>query len=239
MSGKEQGLREIIIIFGALVIAALGIAAGKYYSDRRRYFRQSGQFARRNGLAIEEVSVAGLDIELSGRLKGRSIKTSAGLDVALSGRLEGRSIKTSIVQMSVDEDKTEEGVSPDVYGYYFETYHIEVDIDKNQQWLVLMNFEYQGSREKLQSPEMPLYGRKFGTASKEFDRRYFLFAESKPSHHLFGNPLLLRELMDRKLRAAHANGRTLHVYFDRPMLWKYSSFQKVENLIRLAMKIAS
>jgi hypothetical protein len=80
MSGKEQGLREIIIIFGALVIAALGIAAGKYYSDRRRYFRQSGQFARRNGLAIEEVSVAGLDIALSGRLDGRSIKTSAGLD---------------------------------------------------------------------------------------------------------------------------------------------------------------
>ena len=211
-------MRDILVIAAFCVTAVFGTAAGKYYFDRHRYLGQAKQFARRNGLAIEEIS-------------------AAGLDVALSGKLDGRLIKTSIVQMSVDED-TAKGVSPDVYGYYFETYHIEVDIAKNQQWLVLMNFEHQG-REQLESPEMPRYSNKFNTASKEFDKRYFLFAEARPTHHLFGNPLLLRELMDRKLRATHANGGTLHVYFERPMYWKYSSFGKVENLICLAMKIAS
>ncbi len=140
--------------------------------------------------------------------------------------------------MRVDEDRTEGGVTPDVVEYYFEAYHIEVDIDKNQQWLVLMNFEYQG-KERIQSPEMPRYRSRYNTASKEFDRNYLLFAESRPSHRLFGDPALLAELMSGKLRAAHANGGTLHVYCERPMLWKYSSFKKVESLIRLAMKIAS
>jgi len=86
---------------------------------------------------------------------------------------------------------------------------------------------------------MPRYAKRFSTASEEFDRHYRLFADARPSHHLFGNASLLKELAAAKLRAAHANGGTLRVYFERPMLWKYSSFARVEGLIHLAMKMAS
>lgn len=203
-----------MLFSGVLVLAAaFGMAAAKYCLDRSRYLRRARRFAEKHGLGVEIVWLA-------------------GADVALAGRLDGHALRTSIVRMRIDAPTTE------AVGYCFETYCIEVSINRRQQWLVLMRFEHH-DMERVERPALPRYRSQYSTASKDFDRRYHLSAETKPSHSFFGDSLRLGELMDAKLRAAHANGGTLRAYFERPMLWKYSSFARVENLIRLTLRMAA
>ncbi|MBN1620412.1 hypothetical protein JW890_06790 [candidate division WOR-3 bacterium] len=153
-----------------------------------------------------------------------------GRDVVFSGKIGRRFIETSVTTIYVDADTTE------AVGYSFEAYKIELDIDRDQQWLVVMDFRHH-DQEKIVSPEMPLYAMKFNTASFEFDKKYFLYADKKPTAKFFQKPETLGKLTGMKLRAAVAERGKLTLYFERPLLWKYSSFKKYEEMIGLSLDL--
>ncbi|MBN2364494.1 hypothetical protein JXL83_10235, partial [candidate division WOR-3 bacterium] len=153
-----------------------------------------------------------------------------GGDVVFSGKIRRRSIAFSVTMMHVDADTTE------AVGYSFEAYKIETDIAEDQQWLIVMDFRHH-DEEKIVSPEMPSYSAKFSTSNFEFDKKYYLYADKKPTAKFFQKPEKLKKLAERKLRAAVAGGGKLTLYFNRPIVWKYSSFKKVEELIRLCLEL--
>jgi hypothetical protein len=197
------------LVFGVLVLVG---SLQKHRADRRRYLNEARRFAREHGLTAEAVKLS-------------------GEDVALSGLLEGVLIKTSLKRIHVEKTESDEP------GYLLEAYRIEVQADLGE-WLATLVVET-GEGERIEQPRLPTWlDKRFRTGHAEFDREYQIVADTAPAIPAFSDHALLQGLIDHGMWIARAESGVLEVYFKRPLIKKYTGFEKVERMLRLAVAMA-
>lgn len=204
-----------IIVIASLLLLAVLVIVGlrqKHRADRRQYLNEARAFAREHGLTAEAVKLS-------------------GEDVALSGLLEGVLIKSSLKRIHVEMTESDEP------GYLLEAYRIEVQADLGE-WLATLVVET-GEGERIDQPRLPRYfTKRFCTGHAEFDSKYHVVADTAPQIPAFSDHALLQGLIDHGLWIARSDNGVLEVYFKRPLIKKYTSFEKVERMLRLAVAMA-
>lgn len=197
------------LLLGVLVLVGL---LQKHRADRRRYLNEAREFAREHGLTAEAVKLS-------------------GEDVALSGMLDGILIKTSLKRIHVERTESDEP------GYILEAYRIEVQANLGE-WLATLVVET-GEGERIDQPRLPTwFAKRFQTGHAEFDRKYHIVADAAPVIPAFLDHTLLQGLIDHGMWIARAENGVLEVYFKRPLIKKYTGFEKVERMLRLAVAMA-